>query len=60
MHTKTYLTLKDVLRRYSISQATIYRWLNNGDFPQGIRIGATRRWNIEELIEFEQEKTAGQ
>lgn len=54
MQPKIYLTLKDVIRRYSVSQATVYRWLANGEFPSGIKIGATRRWNIEDLLEFEQ------
>ncbi len=53
MQPKIYLTLKDVIRRYSVSQATVYRWLANGEFPAGIKIGATRRWNIDDLLEFE-------
>jgi predicted DNA-binding transcriptional regulator AlpA len=56
MQPKIYLTLKDVIRRYGVSQATVYRWLANDNFPKGIKIGATRRWNIDDLLEFEQQR----
>jgi len=44
-----------VLKRYSVSDMTLYRWLTNPklDFPAPIRINNRRYWRLGDLQAFE-------
>lgn len=49
-----YLTIKNLIERYSISRSTILRLVDAGEFPRPVRIGlASKRWAIEDLEKFE-------
>jgi len=56
MTQKVYLNMKDINARYGISQATVFRWIANDQFPKGIKIGTSRRWHIDELLEYERQR----
>lgn len=36
------LSPRQVQKRLSIPQSTLYRWISNGDFPKPIKIGPRR------------------
>ena len=56
-----YIDAKQVIERYGISKATLYNWLKQGIFPQGIYLGnRIRRWEMSEIEAYErQRKNAG-
>lgn len=41
--------MKDVVLETSLSRATIYRKINDGDFPKGLMIGHRRAWTESEI-----------
>lgn len=55
MTEQVYLNIKDVMQRYRVSRATVYRWVEIGFLPPGVKLGYSRRWPIDELREFEKE-----
>jgi excisionase family DNA binding protein len=40
----TFLRKADLARLLQVSRRTIDRWISNGRFPRGRRIGGTKRW----------------
>ncbi len=50
-----FLTVKDVARRYSVGEATVWRWVKNDPiFPEPIKLSTgTSRWKAEQLQNFE-------
>ncbi|SDR80759.1 Prophage CP4-57 regulatory protein (AlpA) [Halopseudomonas sabulinigri] len=49
-----YFTVKQISQRYSVSPATIWRWVSTGAFPKPHKLGpATTRWHIADLEDFE-------
>lgn len=50
-----FLTVKEVARRYSVGEATVWRWVKNDPiFPEPIKLSAgTSRWKAEQLQNFE-------
>jgi len=49
-----YFTVKQISQRYSVSPATIWRWVSTGAFPKPHKLGpATTRWHIDDLEDFE-------
>ena len=49
-----YLSDKEVAARYSISRATVWRWVNEGHFPKPIKLGANvTRWKESDLSQWE-------
>ncbi len=44
------LTIGEVAERLSISKATAWRLIEQGDFPASLRIGWSRRW-AESVVE---------
>ena len=55
-----YVTAKWVQRRYSISNSTMYSWLDQQWLPPLHPIGKrAKRFRAEELREFEQRRTRG-
>ena len=50
-----YITLKEVVRLLNCSRGSIYKWIKEGVFPPGIRLGlgtGIRRWSEAEIHEF--------
>ena len=50
---KKFLTVEDVAKRYGFSISTVLRKAKSGEMPQGMKIGRSRRWSVDELEEFE-------
>ncbi|SFR38968.1 helix-turn-helix transcriptional regulator [Litoreibacter janthinus] len=50
-----FLTIDEVMKRYAISQATVWRWVaRNEHFPKPVKLSpGTSRWLEDQLIEFE-------
>jgi predicted DNA-binding transcriptional regulator AlpA len=50
-----FLTIDEVMKRYAVSHATIWRWVkSNEDFPEPVKLSlGTSRWLESQLIEFE-------
>lgn len=45
-----YLTAREVCAALNIGSTTLYRWIREGRFPEGRRLGAkARRWKRSEL-----------
>ena len=38
----SYLNIKDVVKRTTLSKATIYRLMKSGDFPQNLKLSPRR------------------
>lgn len=51
----TYLSDREVAKRFNISKATVWRWNErNPDFPKRIKLSpGTSRWRLFDLVEFE-------
>ena len=53
------LRANEVCSALTISKPTLYRWISNGKFPPGIKIGASIRiWLESDINEFLVTKTA--
>ena len=46
------LTIDEVRRIVGLSNATLYRLINRGQFPSPVRIGRTSRWPESEVSSF--------
>ena len=53
----SHLTINDLCKRYSCCKGTIYRWISLDNFPRGLVIGGTVRWPLNQIVEFEQQRT---
>lgn len=53
--TSQFVTANDILKRYRITQMTLWRWINSADvkFPKPIYISKRRYFKINEIIEWE-------
>jgi len=50
MSSTTYLSIRDVARRYSISRRSVWRWTSRGLLPQPYRLTEQCvRWRLDEL-----------
>ena len=50
------LTVKDLMQIFSVSRSTIYRWIEDEDFPRGKRLASnTVRWLESEIIGWQEE-----
>lgn len=49
MENTVFLNVKEVAARYGVEKSTIYRLRRQGLFPQGMRIGGSRLWELGEL-----------
>ena len=47
-----YINVKELAQFLSLSTVGVYRLIKEGKLPQGIKIGDSRRWNLEEIKEF--------
>lgn len=56
-----FLSGQEVMARYSISEMTLYRWVNDPDmhFPQPMIVNRRRRFAEEELSEWERRNAKG-
>lgn len=44
-----YFTVKDLQARYRLSRTSIYEHMKAGRLPQGVKIGHSRRFSIDEI-----------
>lgn len=49
-----YLTDKDLMKRYDVSKATIWRWAKNGLLPKPVKLNGCTRWKLEEITKFDE------
>lgn len=53
------LKLSDVIELTGVTSSTIYRWIENEQFPKPIAVGPnTRRWRASDLIDWQSRLTA--
>jgi excisionase family DNA binding protein len=39
------MTIKDISNKLGVNARTVYRWIDDGEFPKSdLKIGNTRRW----------------
>ena len=51
---RTYLTVKQIATRYSVSVPTVWRWSRGGQFPRAIKLGPNcTRWRLADLEAWE-------
>lgn len=43
------LTIADIKSQLNCAQSTIYRWIEQGEFPKPLKIGGLARWTKEDL-----------
>lgn len=57
-----WLRSRDLLRRYGISDVTLWRWVKAGKFPSPTRLGATRSlfWLRAAIEEWEAGRRGGE
>lgn len=56
-----FLSVEEVAQRYGASKPTIWRWAKDAQngFPAPVRLGSgTTRWELRDLIAFEQQRKA--
>lgn len=56
---KKYVSMRDLVERFGVTQQCIRNWINAGQFPQGVKFGRARRWDISEVEVFEASKETG-
>ncbi len=58
MEKEMFLTDRQIAERYSVSRATVWRWVKEKRLPAPARLGpATTRWRESDLKAFEQAAT---
>jgi prophage regulatory protein len=49
-----YRNIHEVSKRFDVGPSTIWRWVNDGIFPQPYKFGASvTRWHEEDIKKFE-------
>ncbi|WP_228068987.1 helix-turn-helix transcriptional regulator [Marivivens aquimaris] len=49
-----YMSVQQVAVRFGVSKDSIWRWVRQGAFPQGRKLGGrTRRWSVGEIEAYE-------
>jgi prophage regulatory protein len=57
---RRYLTDRQLAEHYSVSRATIWRWVQQGRLPQPVQISAgTTRFSAEAIDQRDREREAG-
>lgn len=51
-------TAKDVAKRYGVSRATVYNWIDTAEIPHR-RIGSLIRFNMDEVDAWSEERAKG-
>ena len=52
----SYLSDKSIATRYSVSRATIWRWVREEKLPKPVKINGSTRWNSDDLLTWEKEE----
>lgn len=52
------LSPEELAQRLGVSRATVYRWRENGNGPQGFRVGKHLRYRLEDVIAWEEAQLA--
>lgn len=57
MDAQTYLTDRDLARRFAVARPTIWRWTHEGTFPAPVRLtpGCTR-WKLSDVQQWEAQR----
>lgn len=50
---QTFLTLNEIQDRYGVSRQTVTNWINKASFPTPIRVGRSKRWNMNDICAWE-------
>jgi len=51
---ETYLTDRDLAKRYGIHRSTAWQWAKRGQFPRPVRLAPRcARWRLSEVVEWE-------
>ena len=51
---RPYLTEQEVAARFAVSPDSIRRWIRDGKFPRGVRVGkGTTRWRLSDIEAYE-------
>ncbi|MEJ8311135.1 helix-turn-helix transcriptional regulator [Agrobacterium larrymoorei] len=46
----SYLTLKEVTSIMKVATSTLYRWMNEGNFPRPVKLGENcSRWRVSDV-----------
>ena len=48
-----FLSMSELMKRYSLTRYAFYCWMRQGKFPVGIRFGRARRWPLSQILEWE-------
>ncbi|WP_372614264.1 helix-turn-helix transcriptional regulator [Halomonas sp.] len=52
---RTWLSVKQLANRYGAHEATIWRWVREGRFPQPVKLaGNLTRWSLADVESWEQ------
>lgn len=46
------LTVKELAAKLKITVQTVYALIHSGQLPRGIKIGKSRRWDVDEVRSF--------
>ena len=50
----THLSTQGLAKRWLVSVQTVYNWISQDeDLPASIKIGGKRRWSIEDVVKWE-------
>lgn len=50
-----YISLNDILERFSVKKTSVYRWISKNTFPLPIKFGTVTRWNLAEVEQWERD-----
>ena len=53
-----YLGVRDVAKRLSLSTATIYRFIQHGEFPPALKFGRATRWDVNMIDDWAAKQAA--
>ena len=53
MENEKFLKVSDLQARYGLSRSSVYQKAKNRELPPGVKIGATHRWKMSEILAFE-------
>jgi prophage regulatory protein len=51
-----FLSVSKVANRYSVSSATVWRWVKENKLPKPVKLNGSTRWKIADLVAFEFEQ----
>ena len=52
-----FLTIRDVERQLKLGKSTIYKLIQTGVFPPGLKVGGARRWTNDCIQNFIKERS---